>query len=418
MAIQQFETAHLQIVRKLCCLLFAALLTVSCGKHEEEPDPTGPAAHTFLLYMPGRSLLSYYEINIRRIERAVATGALSKGRVLVCYQPESNESATMLEIRYDRQTQTAVRETVAVYDTFEAGETASVDALFRDVQQLAPAKSYGLAIGCHGSAWLPVTSTISLPLHKDEVLPVTEWMTRAENPYRTESGTFTRAIGDSGHRLEIGELASVAEQLPFRFDYLIFDACFMANIETLYDLRDAFDYVIGAPCEIMASGFPYDLTIPELFVSGGPDLPQVCYGFWDYYMNAASYRSGCISLAVMGELEALADRVADIQAGPLRGYLLDELQYYEGCSTHLFYDFGQYIRAICDDAELYRRFEEQLDRAFPTGSRLNTPEFYSDYNRRMNAVTHYSGVSTSEPALRLVEQERETAWFRRTHAVD
>ena len=424
MAIQQSETARLQIIRPLCCLLLAAALLVGCSKTElpePQPQPDAPARHTVLLYMPGQSLLRFYRSNIQHFEDAVTAGLTENGRVLVCYQPESYDKATLLEIRYDSQQQTSVTETLKIYEHFRAENPASVDELFRDVAQLAPAESYGLIIGSHGAGWIPDGVGLSLAPREIATQPAGAIVTRGGGT--TDAEEFTRTFGDSGHVLETTELAKIVQGLPYRFDYLIFDACFMANIEMLYDLRDAFDYVIASPCEIIGYGFPYDRLAPCLFSGSTPDLASVCYEFWYFYMYdwdtvSNNAQSGCISLAVMDELEALAACVADILAGPLRDYDLAELQYFEGLSSHMFYDLAQYIRAICDDDIRYARFEEQLARAFPVSERLHTPSYYSVYNYRMNPVEHYSGVTTSAPALRYQELCQKTGWYQRTHAAN
>ncbi len=398
--------------RRLYGLLLTALLFFTACSKEETPEPPKLAEHTMLLYMPGRSLLYYFEKNIDGIERAVATGAARNGRILVCYQPESHDQATLLEICYDANQQKAVRKELKTYETFRAETTASVQELFADVQRFAPAESYGLTTGCHGFAWVPAASTLL----------------KSQRPEQPTPGALitrtTRYFGDRGHELDIAQLAEAVAGLPFRFDYLIFDDCFMANIETLYDLRHSFDYIIASPCEIMGAGFPYDRVIPRLFASDGPDLPGTCWEFWNFYQNdwetiANSAQSGCISLTVTSELDALAAAAAEIHAGPTRAYDADALQYYEGMSTHLFYDLNDYMRAICADDNRYARFREQLNRTFPEACRLHTPSFYSAYNGRMNEIksTAYSGVTTSEPSQRYTDLHKETAWYKVTHAV-
>ncbi len=393
------------MTRRIYGLLLTALLFFTACSKDEIPEPSGPVGHTMLLYMPGRSLLNpYYERNIEGVERAVAAGAIRNGRMLVCYQPESHDRATLLEICYDARQQKAVRKVLKTYETFRAETTASVRELFADVQRFASTKSYGLAIGCHGLGWVPAGTPLPRSYQPERPLP---------GALATRN---TRFFGDSGHQLNIAQLADAVAGLPFRFDYLIFDDCFMANIETLYDLRRSFDYIIASPCEILAVGFPYDRVVPRLFASDGPDLPGTCREFWNFY-TSYSTPSGCISLAVTSELDALATAVAEIHAGPTRAYDADKLQYYEGMSIHLFYDLDDYIRAICADDNRYARFKEQLNRAFPEACRLYTSSFYSAYNKQMNKIETYSGVTTSEPSQRYTDLHKETAWYKATHAV-
>ncbi len=365
-----------------------------------------------LLYMPGRSLLyPFYERNIEGIEKAVEAGATRNGRILVCYQPDSYDRATLLEIRYDTKQRKAIRKELKIYETFQAENTASIQELFADVQLFAPAESYGLTIGCHGFGWVPAGSQPQLSYRLGQSHP-DALVTRT-----------TRYFGDTGHQLNISQLAEAVAGLPYRFDYLIFDGCFMANIETLYDLRHAFDYVVASPCEIMGAGFPYERTTPHLFTGNNPDLARVCHAFWYFYDQdwntiSGNVRSGCISLAVMNELDALAAVVTEIQAGTTREYDRNTLQYYEGLTKHVFYDLDDYVRAVCADENLYDRFKEQLNRAFPETSRLHTPSFYSVYDTRMTTIKSYSGVTTSEPSQQFTDQHKETSWYRRTHGLE
>ena len=161
----------------------------------------------------------------------------------------------MYEAYFNAEKQAAAFALLKSYDDFAAADPACVQRMLADVEALAPAQHYGIIVGCHGKAWVPANQGAAV---------------KAQN-YRT--------------------------------DYLLFDACFMANIETLYDLRECTDYVIAAPCEIMGQGFPYDRAMPWFFTDGGKgrDLTKVCEAFWNFYMNDATTQSGCISLAVMSE---------------------------------------------------------------------------------------------------------------------
>ena len=96
----------------------------------------------------------------------------------------------------------------------------------------------------------------------------------ADDPFVRRHGAV-----DRHYRLRGGGKAQ-----NYRTDYLLFDACFMANIETLYDLRECTDYVIAAPCEIMGEGFPYERAMPWFFTDGGKtrDLTKVCEAFWNF----------------------------------------------------------------------------------------------------------------------------------------
>ena len=423
MAIQQLKAAYLQIIRAagLWLLLLAAALPAACSKQEKEAEsgynPPAMADRCVVLYMPGRNLDYFYRQNLNGIARAVSTTVPGNGRMLVCWQPDNSRTAVLQEIYYDTQSRRCETRTLKEYDSFAAESPAGVAALLSDAVTAAPARQYGLIIGCHGKAWIPASSG-ALPRSRRAGGAAADVWTPAAG------AKPTRSFGDTGHELDITELASVLEALPFRFDYLIFDDCFMANIETLYDLRHAIDYVVASPCEIMAAGFPYDRILPHLFDDEElrPQLGEICREFWNFYQNdwntiSGNEQSGCISLTVMSELEALASEMRRVVEAPKTDFELSELQYYKGGTTKLFYDLGHYVQLSCGDQGTIDTFEAQLERAVPSEYRFHTPSYYSAYNNLLNPITCYTGITTSEPETTepYASDFRHTSWYLATH---
>ena len=406
----------IRILRHTLWLLAAATLA-ACSKEVPGYDPPALADRTVLLYMPGQSLIAYYENNIQGIRTAVTDRALGKGRMLVCWQPEKQTSAVMQEIYYDRNKRCSEAKTLKTYDDFDAGDPAAVQQLFADAAELAPARNYGLIIGCHGKAWIPASGGV-LPR---SMLPADDVWTTAPGAKQT------RSFGDTGYELDITELAAALEAQRFRFDYLIFDDCFMANIETLYDLRRAVDYIVASPCEIMAAGFPYDRIIPHLFEGNGvfDGLEKACWEFWNVYEYdwktiENSEQSGCISLAVTAQLDALAAEMRRVTESRRQLFDIDALQYYKG-GTKLFYDLGHYVTLRCGDQGITEDFLAQLTKAFPASCRHHTQQFYSayydkNYPKGLHPIHDYWGVSVSEPdSDKYAAENRQTNWYRDTH---
>lgn len=419
MAIQQLKTAYLQIIRLAAVALLVA--TVAAGCRKQTPDsgyhPPKQAERTVVLYMPGRSLIYYSKQNLNAIARAINATVPGNGRMIVAWQPEAHSKAVLQEFYYNTASRSCEVMTLKEYDDFEAADPAKVAAMLADAVAAAPANRYGLIIGCHGKAWIPASSG---------VLP---WSVR---PGSVQDKTWvpapgalqTRSFGDSGHELDITQLAEVLGSQSARFDYLIFDDCFMASIETLYDLRHAVDYIVASPCEIMAAGFPYDRILPYLFNTdtSREQLAMACYEFWNFYQNdwdsiSGNMQSGCISLAVTAELDALAAEMRRVSQAPKMEFDATQLQYYKGGTTKLFYDLGQFVEWSCADTGVAEDFKAQLERAFPTDCRYQTPNFYSAYNNALNPISYYSGVTTSEPetAEPYATDCRQTSWYIATH---
>ena len=405
----------MRLLRHTLCLLTLATLA-ACSKEEPGYNPPALADRTVLLYMPGQSLSAYYKNNIQGIHTAVTDRALGNGRMLVCWQPEKQTSAVMLEIYYDRNKRRSETKTLKTYDDFNAGSAADVQRIFADAAELAPAQNYGLIIGCHGKAWIPASGGV-LPYSLRSAEPDDDVWTTAPG------AKTTRSFGDTGYELDITELASAIETQSFRFDYLIFDDCFMANIETLYDLRRAVDYIVASPCEVMGDGFPYDRIVPHLFEGNGvlSSLEKACWEFWNLYENdwrstIAYEQSGCISLAVTAQLDALATEMRRIK-DKKQSFDIDALQYYKGNVTKLFYDLEHYVTLCCNDPGIVNDFKARMELAFPVSSRHHTASFYSAYDRRNHSINYYSGVSVSEPepSPRYAAKNRQTNWYRDTH---
>lgn len=216
--------------------------------------------------------------------------------------------------------------------------------------------------------------------------------------------------------MDISELAAAINGSGVRFDYLLFDACFMSSVEALYDLRRAADYIVASPCEVMAHGFPYDTVIPSLFADDGAryDLAAACRNVYEYYNTVDSYKSGCATLTVCDELEGLATALHDINAGATKAVDATTLQSYDGMETHQFYDLEEYALALTADDARGQAFVQQMERCFPHEGRFHTAQFFSVYNNRMNDIRYYSGVTTYAPAETYRNEWQQTAWYAAT----
>ena len=379
------------------------------------------APQTVLLYMPGRSLLSYYKKNIEDIREAINETVPGDSRLLVCYQPESHTTARIDEIFCEEVAHGCAVKTLRDYDVFSPSSAEDVARLLADVQDLAPAHRYGMIVGCHGKAWVPASQG-SMP-NMGPAAPGTIAPEAEPFGIPVPGALTTRSFGDPGHEIDIADFARAVASQNGPFDYVIFDACFMANIETLYDLRGAFDYVVASPCEILGAGFPYKKIIPYLFGQRGTqyNLEAVCKAYYDFYQHgwqeAHTEQSGCISLAVLSELDVLADVVRRLHATPTKDYDRNGIQSYEGMPTHIFYDLGDFVGSAYTDAALLDEFRERMEAAFPPACRLHTASFYSAYNGMKNPVRDeaYTGVTTSEPSTRYRVPFEQCNWYRATH---
>lgn len=397
-------------------LLFAAaamLFTAACRK--STPQENGPTPHTLMFYFTGTQLSYYFSRNIDAAAEAIARNAAGNCRVLCLYQGSSRNSADIMELELENGT--CVEKKLATYDMPPIVEGEDMTFFLSEMMRLAPAESYGLVMAGHATAWIPAeTPSATAALRPRTALPAMDkyWQ-------KAQSGIVTRYFGEiysdqASNHFEIDALADALTATGKKFRYILFDACFMANVESAYTLRGNADYIIGAPCEIIGDGFPYDDVLPHLLAGNGrnSDIDGVCRAFYDYYASTYGY-SGSVAAIDCSQLEQLAAAMKSINTSGTMTEVDDaQLQTYEGQILHIFFDLGDYVDKACGDAALKASFAAQLTRCVPY--KYTLPSFWSNYGVAGNyPVNTYSGLSTSAPADIYGYEYTRTEWYKATH---
>ncbi len=428
-------------------LLFRLLLAVAaagcmaaCDKAEpvEPVDPDKPIVppaetrQTIMVYLSGQSLARYFTQNVNEMASAVA-GSDGRSRVLIFSEPRSG--AVLIECKYRGKGQKAQLDTLHRYTQEEFSSSIQRNDITKILNQMAgiaPASRYGLIIGSHGGGWLPAEYRLLDNFGEKSSFSLRP--RREEDPllHKQAGSDATRWFGEENGRVgEIEEWAAGIQAATPRFGYAIFDACFMSNIETLYEMRNIAPYIVASPCEIMGRGVPYDRCLPALLRDTQSEtsaatvpLMEFCRAFCDFYSTTTETRqSGCLAITRTAEIDTLAAAVKDFNATVTAEPDPMELQIYEGLhqgSTRcpLFFDLRQYIElAQCSDETVRRAALEQFDRTVPEEFRLHTPQFYTGYDGQMHDIDYYSGLSTSTPTAipAYAEALRQTAWWKATH---
>lgn len=415
-------------LRHLVPLMVLILTLGACSKGEEptprwEPRPKPVVAdQTLLFYFSGSSLLSYFrDVNIEEIRQAIDGHILYDSRLLVYIQP-TKKSSLLIEYSFDYQSQSSRADTLCRYEDRSSIDKGHIVEVLSDVGRLAPAKRYGMVLGSHGAGWVPAHYS-DLKANEDDEASGGIWSLEGLNErphsmlYKSPGAEATRWFGEqSGKTTDISTWREAFHEAPIEMEYLIFDACFMGNIEALYELRESARYIVGSPCEIMGRGISYTTALPTLLTNQGRDydLEGFCRAFHDFYATTTTTRqSGCIALTNCQELEAMAEATARIVAAACNSPETGLLQCYEGLMRPLFYDFRQYMELLSDDSAAIEAFQVQFDRTFPESCRLHTPAFYSGYNGAMNPIIYYSGISTSQPSQKFPTAWQGSLWAQR-----
>lgn len=288
-------------------LAAALLLAPACEKTPAQEEIATP--HTLIFYFTGTQLSYYFYRNISAAKEAVRQNIKGNSRVVCFFQHNDKTEADLIELVYSDGA--CEEKVLATYDLPQQMDEEHLSYFFNEIIRSAPAETYGLVMAGHALAWIPIDATPDRAARrasaKGSPAPAEEDFWR-----KAPSDIVTRHFGEKysdthSNRFDIVTLSSALTSTGVKFDYILFDACFMANIESVYDLRDNADYIIGAPCEILGDGFPYQNTLPCLLRNGGRshDLPQACKTFHDQYASKYGY-SGSVALIDCAQIDALA----------------------------------------------------------------------------------------------------------------
>lgn len=308
-------------------LLFALLALAGCTKDGE--DPRYPhSSRVVLVYMAGdNSLGGYVQDNLDAMRRGMAS--VPSGGRTIAYVDTPDGNPRLVEV-----TASGMEILHAWPSPHNSASAATVHEVISLVRTLAPADRYGLVLWSHGLAWMPSWATGYLTRSKArmaEPWPQTKHGGAAAGPASADrpipaasvptSWPATKWFGQDTGESPAGYLDTeqLSEAIPSGvFDWILFDACFMASAETLYALRDKAERIVCSPAEVIADGFPYAEIMAEL-LRPEPDLRAVCETYYRNYADdpRPAYRSATVSLVETSQLEALAAATASVLGAAL-----------------------------------------------------------------------------------------------------
>ena len=209
-----------------------------------------------------------------------------------------------------------------------------------------PANEYGLVLGGHSTGWLI-----------------------DQEPNTTRAFGVDKGDDGSGKRwINVPTIASLLERLP-HLKFIFADCCNFMCLETMYELRNVTDYIIGSPAEIPDEGAPYDKIVPAMFEKNTFHKSMI-----DIYHCA---QGGFLPLSVvktsaMDQLASATRNALDIVQMKIGSNYADTkgLIHYNYSSTNtqfnhdynLFYDAGDFFRSQLSESD-YLQWKQTLDQA-------------------------------------------------------
>lgn len=233
-------------------------------------------------------------------------------------------------------------EVVKQYPSQLSVDKSVMTQVLKDMIAVSPTERVGLVAASHGSAW-------------------------------TNSIFMSRSFGQDGkgtdNTMLVSDMADAMKATGKKFDFLLFDACFMGTAEVCYDLRDVADYQIVSVMEVPAYGFPYESSLDYLYEGTVDGYKKICQAYIDFYQEGyenGDYAWGTIALVDSKEMEGLADatRAEIVEHKDVLGNDFDESdiqEYGKQGGRGIAYDLGQ-LMAVLNNGTMPNAFADQLNK--------------------------------------------------------
>ena len=178
--------------------------------------------------------------------------------------------------------------------------------VFNWVREEFPAAGYGAVLSSHATGWLPEDYYNDCKKY--------EGRDRGNNAsWSPRARSFGQEYYSGGTKTQEMELKDLAAAIPYKLDYILFDACLMATVEVAWELRNVCSFLAVSPCEIPAAGFNYRTLAEYLLKPDVPDLKAVCMDYFATYEGNATY-GATITMVDCSRLDPLASACRDLFA--------------------------------------------------------------------------------------------------------
>ena len=371
------------MIKKALWFLSVILFLSSCNPSEEEPAPIpSKDSMTILAYLIANNKLNEALLSNIAIMYDGLKDMDKPATLLVYWDGQSSmgeNKSTHLILKYetdgkgningkpaldiDATTREIlnVAEVLKEYPTQTSTDKNVFESVLSDMVAFSPTDKLGLVIGSHGSAWLNTIST---------------------------SGRAIGYDGSNSNSILLDEMVEAMEGVGKKFEFLLFDACYMGTIEVCYEFRNVADYLISSVMEVPAYGFPYDYFLSDLYDGTINGYKKVCQSFVDYYKSEyENGQEGCwgtIALVDCSEVTNLVTLFREeivSHKDVLSDYYIGNLQEYgRNGGKYIAYDLLHFIKDL-NSGEVPKSFEDQLNKTVLDKGCLEESRYYTyDYD--------------------------------------
>ena len=310
--------------------------------------------HTILIYMAAENNLTADVMrNLQELKEG--TRQLSDNNNVVIYVDRSSSKELPWMARVSRG---QITDSVSLKDMgiSDKDELTSDPHVFEDViryafQRYPATKDYGLLLWGHSTGWI-----------LEDDIPYTRGfgVDNGRNDVNSAQGKW----------LNVTTMARVLKKLP-HLKFIFADCCNFMCLESIYELRQVADYIIGSPAEIPEIGAPYNTVVPALLSSSDNFAVQSADMCFERKVKGLELP---LAVAKTSEMEQLAQatRVAlkavnnELSGGfpdmtGIMYYYYRNPKFFYHPEYNVFYDAGDFFRTHLTEAD-YQSWKQALDK--------------------------------------------------------
>ena len=406
------------------CSISLAMTFTGCS--EEAFDTDSVNKQTILVFYPwtgsqsSTGLLGYLQNNIDSIcDGIIDRKGLNNSRVLVFLSDKYNHS-TLYDLQYNATTKSVDRVPLKEYEGASYASAEGIADILNEVKTQASALNYALIVGVHGCGWTyasdwsryPYYARPSVTRPRDNNFSGIQFGPDPNAPLTRFFGSVSLAE----NAMDISTLAEGIRESGLKMQYILFDACYMSNIETAYELKDVTNYMIASGSEIMAAGLPYR-SMWSYLNSPTPNYSGIVSTSVNFYKNSSAPFCNLAAIDCR-QVEKLASVMKEINAQYQlsASVSLDSIQHLDGFRPNLFYDLETYVDSLHPSGYLLDQFKSQLKLTIKASD--HTDEAYTCiYSSDSFKIKNYCGITISDPSQHSVaiKGKEKTGWWKATH---
>lgn len=319
-------------------LFLMTFLFSSCGKEDHWSNQRG-YKQVLLIYLAVDNNLSAE--GLEKLDLIAKYWYKDEGYEIIAYLDQKNKETQLLRLDDDKKFKP-----IRTFQPHSAVDPKFLQELIINLKKDFPSESYGLLYFSHASGWLP-ENTLN-QLNNTKLEPVINRAIKGRMEQKSSIGI------DQGQEMELFEFA---QAIPNNFfDFMVFEACYMAGIEVAYELKDKTKYILASSSELFSPGFGYVYpnAINQL-IGKQKNLFSFAQKAFNYWNQASLFSNSCtLSLIYTKDLLHLANWVKK-HYHKLPTINTTNIQSFDRGTTQLFFDFRAYVAPLAqNEQELFQ----------------------------------------------------------------